>query len=102
MKTIVRSIGTTYSKLMAFLLFSFISLQTFAQETVTESVEKTTVEVTNNPQNWFANNWLWIVGVVVFLILFFALAGGSSFRRRTTVHSDPVSGRTVTTTEEDV
>lgn len=103
MKTIVKTIRGTYHSAAAFLLFAIISVQSIAQETVSEKVEKTTVEITNHPENWFANNWLWIVGVVVFLILFFALAGGSSFRRRTTVHNDPVSGRKVTTTtEEDV
>lgn len=72
----------------------------FAQDGGSTSTTK--VEITADTGNWFSNNWIWVVGVIVFIILLFALMGGGSSRRTTVIRENTGTGSvTRTTTVED-
>jgi hypothetical protein len=93
-------------------ILTMVQVMTFAQETSgggsstssgsSSTSSSTKVEISNDTGNWFANNWIWVVGVIVFIILLFALLGGSSSSRRTTVvREDTGTGRVSRTTTVD-
>jgi len=81
----------------------FVQAMAFAQDSGT-TTSTTKVEITSDAGNWFANNWLWVAGVVVFIILLFALIGGGGSTRRTTVVREDGAGRVTrtTTVDEDI
>jgi len=88
--------------IFAVLVLTFTQTISFAQETSGGSTSTTKVEITADTGNWFSNNWLWVVGVIVFIILLFALMGGSRSSRRTTVvREDAPAGRVTRTTTVD-
>ena len=93
-----------YLKLVA-TVFAVVLFQgiSFAQQTSGgESTSTTKVEITADTGNWFSDNWLWVVGVIVFIILLFALLGsGRSSRRTTVVREDLGTGRVSRTTTVD-
>ena len=79
----------------------FLQAVAIAQET-TEKTSTTKVEITADTGNWFANNWLWVAGVIVFILLLFALMGGGGRSTRTTVvREDLGTGRVTRTTTVD-
>lgn len=93
-----------YLKLVATVLaVVFFQGISFAQETSGGGSTSTTkVEITADTGNWFSDNWLWVVGVIVFIILLFALIGGGGSSRRTTVvKEDMGTGRVTRTTTVD-
>jgi hypothetical protein len=93
-----------YLKLICTVLaVTFLQAMSFAQETTTGSSTSTTkVEITSDTNNWFSDNWIWVVGVIVFIILLFALMGsGGSSRRTTVVKEDMGTGRVTRTTTVD-
>lgn len=83
----------------------FLQATAWAQDNLgSNTTETTKVEITTDAGNWFANNWMWLLGGLILLILLLSLAGGgSSYRRsRTVVREDPLTGtRTTTTTTDD-
>ncbi len=88
------------------LVVTFIQAASFAQETTSggSSTSTTKVEVTTDTNNWFSDNWIWVVGVVVFIILLFALMGSGRSSRTTVVREDRAAGTgrvTRTTTVDD-
>jgi uncharacterized membrane protein len=89
--------------IFAVLVLTLTQTITFAQETSGGGTTSTTkVEITADTGNWFGDNWLWVVGVIVFIILLFALMGGSRSSRRTTVvREDAPAGRVTRTTTVD-
>ncbi len=98
MKSISGSLKLFYLTLM----LTFIQVMTYAQESSGGSTSTTKVEISADTGNWFANNWIWVVGVIVFIILLFALIGGGSSSRRTTVvREDMGPGRVTRTTTVD-
>lgn len=100
MKPIANSLRLLYLTLM----LTFIQALTYAQETTGGggSTSTTKVEISADTGNWFTNNWIWVVGVIVFIILLLALLGGGSSSRRTTViREDTGTGRTTRTTTVD-
>ncbi len=52
-----------------------------------QSVPEVTVNG-HDASSWFAQNWLWIAGVIVLLVLIILFMGGSARSRRTTVTTD--------------
>jgi len=98
MKAISSSLKLFYLTLVC----TFIQVLTYAQEsTGGGSTSTTKVEISADTGNWFSNNWIWVVGVIVFIILLFALIGGGSSRRTTVVREDLGTGRTTRTTTVD-
>jgi len=106
MKSIVNSLKLFY--LTAVL--TLIQVLTFAQETSSggsttsgssSTSSSTKINVTSDTGNWFATNWIWVVGVIVFIILLFALIGGGSSRSTTVVREDMGTGRVSRTTTVD-
>lgn len=96
----MKTINKYVSYLTALIVFLFVQAMAFAQEEGTTSTTK--VEINADTPNWFSDNWLWLVGVIVFIILLFALIGGGSSRRRTTVvREDRDAGRVTRTTTVD-
>lgn len=88
----------SYLKFMCTVLaVTFFNAMSIAQE----STGTTKVEITADTGNWFTNNWIWVVGVVVFIILLLALMGGGSSRRTTVIREDTGTGRVTRTTTVD-
>lgn len=88
--------------LTAMLVLTFLQVTTYAQETTGGgTTSKTEVEITADTGNWFGDNWLWVVGVIVFIILLVALLGGGSRRRTTVIREDTGTGRVSRTTTVD-
>ena len=92
-----------YLKLVCTVLaITFFQAVSFAQEsTGGGSTSTTKVEITADTGNWFSDNWIWVVGVIVFIILLFALMGGGSSRRTTVIREDTGTGRVTRTTTVD-
>lgn len=92
-----------YLKLVCtFTAVAFLQAVCIAQESSGGSSSTTKVEITADTGNWFSNNWIWVVGVIVFIILLFALIGGGGSSRRTTVvREDMGTGRVTRTTTVD-
>lgn len=89
---------------VAILALTFIQATSFAQETSGGGSTSTTkVEISaDTGTNWFSDNWIWVVGVIVFIILLFALMGsGGRSRRTTVVREDLDTGRVSRTTTVD-
>ncbi len=84
------------------LLFTLISLYSFAQDKVTLDTEEV--------ESWFERNWMWVAGAVVFIILLALLTGSrnrktrtGNQRKTTTVVKDTDGNvKSVTTTEENL
>lgn len=83
------------------LLLMLITTTVFAQD----KIEVDTGEV----KSWLEQNWMWVAGGVVLLILIIALGRGNrtnrvrGTKRTTTVVKDPAGHtRSVTTTEEKI
>jgi ribose/xylose/arabinose/galactoside ABC-type transport system permease subunit len=87
--------------IFATLMLVVINMTAFAQETTT-----TKVDISTDSGNWFSQPWVWVIGVIVFVILLIALmgGGGSSYRKTRTVRRDDLGGRSVTetTTTDDI
>ncbi|RYY24638.1 MAG: hypothetical protein EOO04_12765 [Chitinophagaceae bacterium] len=99
MKIPIHSIRKNISALAAVVLIfvsMVISNPVFAQETVEINGQ--------DVGSWFENNWIWVVGGVLLLILIIALASrGSRSRKTTTIVKDTAGNvKSVTTTEENV
>ncbi|MES1223134.1 MAG: hypothetical protein ABUT20_47010 [Bacteroidota bacterium] len=76
------------------LLFAFVQLSVFAQETLKETGHEV--------KGWFAQNWQWVTGVgVVILVLIAITSGRSKTNRKTTtvVKDDYGNVKSVTSTE---
>lgn len=99
----MKSISNSLKLFYLTVVLTFIQVLTYAQETSGGGSTSTTkVEISADTGNWFGNNWIWVVGVIVFIILLFALIGGGSSSRRTTiVREDLGTGRTTRTTTVD-
>ena len=82
---------------MATVLFAFMNTATFAQDSAAVTVDKAAVS------NWFADNWMWVVGGVVLLLIIGLSAGGSRRKTKTTTvkTNDGVTERTTTTVTEE-
>lgn len=99
MKNPIHSIRKNISALAAVVLIfvsMIISSPVFAQETVEINGQ--------DVGSWFENNWIWVVGGVLLLILIIALTSrGSRSRKTTTIVKDTAGNvKSVTTTEENV
>jgi hypothetical protein len=92
-----------YLKLICTVLtVTFFQAMSFAQESTGGSTSTTKVEITADTGNWFSDNWIWVVGVIVFIILLFALMGsGGRSSRTTVVREDLGTGRVTKTTTVD-
>ncbi len=98
----MRSISNSLKLFYLTVVLTFIQVLTYAQESSGGGSTSTTkVEISANTGNWFSNNWIWVVGIIVFIILLFALIGGGSSRRTTVVREDLDTGRTTRTTTVD-
>ena len=76
------------------------SIIAFAQET-SSTTSTVTMENTTEPSSWIQENWMWLVGAGV-VILIIAILAGSSRNKSTTVTQDSGGNvRRVTTTEID-
>ena len=81
---------TITGRLKAFFAFCallFIQAVVLAQDTTT-STSKTSVTVTKEQtSDWMSNQWVWVIGAAVFILLLVALLGrgGSGRTDRTTV-----------------
>ncbi len=94
----------------AYMMMTLFFLQTVAwaqEKTTTKSTTKVEIDA-SGASNWFADNWIWVIGGIVFIIVLLALLGGGgrSYRStRTVVREDPLTGnrtRTTTTTDDEV
>ena len=79
---------------LAALSFLFVLMQViaFAQDggsggsssggstSTTSSSTTSTVDVTSNSGNWYANPWVWVIGAAVFILLLVALLSGNKGR----------------------
>ena len=100
MKQLTKSFGV--KAMITTAMLCFYSIVSWAQEN-TVTIDKQEVE------SWFSQNWMWVVGGVVVLILLIALfsrerrISRNGTRKTTTVVKDDL-GRTqsVTTTEEPI
>ena len=92
MKNILQQIR---SKTMFLLLsLSLLSFPVLAQDSDKIVVDKQEVG------NWFQQNWMWVVGGVVLIILIAAMSSGRNKSRSTTVVKDMYGNtKRVTTTE---
>jgi formate-dependent nitrite reductase membrane component NrfD len=98
MKPIMNYLKLVYTVLAV----TFFQAVCIAQESTGGSSSTTKVEITADTGNWFSNNWIWVVGAIVFIILLFALIGGGGSSRRTTVvREDTGTGRVTRTTTVD-
>jgi hypothetical protein len=100
----MKQVSFYYKAILTFITLTYLNVIAVAQETTSGNTSTTKVEITTDTGNWFSNNWLWVVGVIVFIILLFALMGSSGSSRRTTVvREDPLTGTTRSTTvDEDI
>jgi hypothetical protein len=71
------SIRGVYKCIVSFLILSFISIVTFAQDNGGGSVTTTTHTSTQTTE-WYAQPWVWIAAGAVFILLLVALVRGSS------------------------
>ena len=79
------SIRGVYKCIVSFLILSFISIVTFAQDNGGGSTT-TTTHTTTQTTEWYAQPWVWIAGGAVFILLLVALLrGGSGGSDRVTV-----------------
>ncbi|HEX6915797.1 MAG TPA: hypothetical protein VF145_11180 [Chitinophagaceae bacterium] len=99
MKPVLNYVRTIF----ALMVLTVVQMSTYGQTTGGEGSTSTTeVEITADTGNWFTNNWIWVVGVIVFIILLFALIGsGGSSRRTTVIREDAGTGRVTRTTTVD-
>ncbi|MCE3283488.1 MAG: hypothetical protein K0Q66_2225 [Chitinophagaceae bacterium] len=97
----MKAVTNHVKAIFAVLVCTFLQAVAIAQES-TGGTSTTKVEITADTGNWFSDNWLWLVGVLVFIILLFALLGsGRSSRRTTVVREDSGPGRVTKTTTVD-
>jgi hypothetical protein len=97
----MKAITNHMKVIFAVLVCTFLQAVAIAQES-SGSTSTTKVEITADTGNWFSDNWLWLVGVLVFIILLFALLGsGGSSRRTTVIREDTGTGRVTRTTTVD-
>jgi len=74
------------------IIFSFIQVATWAQDSSSSSHSETTTRTTTTTTTWYAQPWVWVVGAAIFIIILVALFRGNSSRtdvsRSTTVIKD--------------
>ena len=69
----IKTIRQTYFRIALALLFSFISLVSFAQDKGLD------VDINVNKENeWYQQTWVWIVGGAIFVLLLVALLRGNA------------------------
>ena len=69
----IKTIRQTYSRITLALLFSFVSLLSFAQDKGLD------VDINVNKENeWYQQTWVWIVGGAIFVLLLVALLRGNT------------------------
>lgn len=97
----MKAVMNYWKMIFTVLAVTFFQAISFAQESSGGNTSTTKVEITADTGNWFSDNWIWVVGVIVFIILLFALMGGGSSRRTTVVKEDLGTGRVTRTTTVD-
>ena len=69
----IKTIRQTYFRITLALLFSFVSLLSFAQDKGLD------VDINVNKENeWYQQTWVWIVGGAIFVLLLVALLRGNT------------------------
>ena len=69
----IKTIRQTYFRIALALLFSFVSLLSFAQDKGLD------VDINVNKENeWYQQTWVWIVGGAIFVLLLVALLRGNT------------------------
>ena len=72
----IKMIRQTYSRVTLALLFSFVSLLSFAQDKGLD------VDINVKKENeWYQQPWIWIVGGAVFILLLVALLRSGSAKK---------------------
>jgi hypothetical protein len=91
------SVARVCKYLIAALLFNYVQLLCFAQDSATTKTVRTT---TTEHREWYSIPWVWVVGGIIVLLLL--IAGISSGRRssRTTITDTGAGTRTITTDED--
>jgi hypothetical protein len=69
----LNSITKKASALPAMILFSFLSLQTFAQEKGVDI----NVNVNKKEDDWYKQPWVWVLAGAVFILLLVAILRGN-------------------------
>ena len=87
MKTSIKQIS--YKAMLASFMMLVFNIVSFAQN------DKVVID-TGEAKSWISENWMWLVGGLLLLILLFSL--GSSRTRKTTVTRDYPTGTSTTTT----
>ena len=90
-------------------MMSFLASRAVAVLVMISVVAQQAMAQDNNPAvqvnkekvgNWFQQNWMWVAGAVLLIILIAAFSGGRSKSKTTTVVKDPYGNtKRVTTTE---
>jgi len=104
MKSLFKDI--TWKSFAALLLFSFLQIFCWGQDSQSSS-SSTTRTTTTEHTEWYTAPWVWVVGGAVLILLLVAiLSGGRSSSGRTTITrtSDLGTGstRTITTETDEV
>ena len=100
MKQLTKAV--TYKAFLTFLMLTFIQTIVWAQDTTrSSSSSSTSVKVTKEGADWYAQPWVWVVGGAVLILLLVALlSGGRS--RSTAGRTDKVTVTKTRSTDSDV